>query len=77
MQLLRRSAGKGAAGSHHRVFWRSALQYHQHGPGRYGENERLEGEETIQTNLYKMSSEPDMGTHGTLQVELVTDFSLS
>jgi hypothetical protein len=42
-----------------------------------GECECLQWEEIIQTNLYKMSSEPDMGTHGTLQVELVTDFSLS
>jgi hypothetical protein len=63
--------------SHRRVFWRSALQCRQHDPGKYGGCERPQGKEMIQTNLYKMSSEPDMGTHGTLQVELVTDFSLS
>jgi hypothetical protein len=59
------------------VFSRSALQCRQHDPGKYGECERLQEGEVIQTNLYKMSSEPNMGTHGTLQVELVTDFSLS
>lgn len=59
------------------MLWRSALQCRQHDPGKYGERERLQGEQMIQTNLDEMSSEPDMGTHGTLQVELVTDFSLS
>jgi hypothetical protein len=35
------------------------------------------GEKEGLTDLYKMSSETDMGTHGTLQVELIADFSLS